>query len=312
MRKSSPVSAPPQVSMKTSPRRTRAVFAAVFIAIAVSGCMEFEQQTLWYHHDAATDTLRIHQTYRGIHGSDLPEGLSALEIDQLRSVWNGERTFFFGNWITELDLTSGRKTLAETPASDLTEPARAYDAAMRRVISLLLAHSHISNGPFYTDDSGRLCGVQRVEITNLSRIIPAANDAMRAAFAEEAANENNDEGKRTRYARAANDPAPFIVITGNRISVRIPASREEFESEASPEDDDNELQALQRAGGSATFADDIVTITFGREDSERESLTLPEQPKVTVHNAETFVRERFGIAAKFDPAADADQFLRPQ
>src|SRR5919198_2743031 len=71
----------------------------------LTGCLEFGKQTMSYHYDKATDTLRIFQDYHGIFGEDAKgkpgEGLSAEEQEQLESVLKGQRTFFFSNWIFE-------------------------------------------------------------------------------------------------------------------------------------------------------------------------------------------------------------------
>src|SRR5262245_49230124 len=69
----------------------------------VTGCLEFEQQTLTYRYDAKTDTLRIFQSYQGIFGADGNDGLSKDELEQLNSVLTGQRTFFFSNWVWEFN-----------------------------------------------------------------------------------------------------------------------------------------------------------------------------------------------------------------
>ena len=83
-------------------QRYRSTFLVVCLAL-FTGCLEFEQQTLTYRYDAKTDTLRIFQSYQGIFGADAKDGLSQDELAQLDSVLTGQRTFFFANWIFELE-----------------------------------------------------------------------------------------------------------------------------------------------------------------------------------------------------------------
>jgi hypothetical protein len=300
-------------------RRFRPRHALVLLATcALAGCIEFEHQTLTFRHDAARDTLLIYQNYRGIRGEDHarhggPMALSPNEQHQLLSVWHDEHTFFFGNWITELNLSEMRRKLAEETAPDAGEPATAEPVAMRQLATQLLTSVRIHSGPFYRDDRGHLGGVQRVTVSNVSAIVAAGNTAIRAACAEEAGKEANDEVTRARFRRAAQDPEPFIVVDGNRITVRLPMSQQEYAKSADPESAgaDPVVVAFARAGGKVTFAVGIATIVFGRTDSTRETLALPVEPDTYDASAEAFVRDRFGIAEAFDPAVDAERFFAP-
>ena len=74
---------------------------ACLAVLLLPGCIEFKKQTLVFQHYPGTDTLVIWQHYEGIHGEDNEHGLSETEREQLHSVVNGERTFFFANWIFE-------------------------------------------------------------------------------------------------------------------------------------------------------------------------------------------------------------------
>jgi len=52
----------------------------------LTGCLEFEDQTLTYRYDASTDTLRIFQDYHGIFGADDTAKVTDAEMEQLDSV----------------------------------------------------------------------------------------------------------------------------------------------------------------------------------------------------------------------------------
>ena len=216
-------------------------------------------------------------------------------------IWTGEQVFFFGNFLAGVDLAEFRDQIDRPPDPDTTPTAQAARAADNELNALIVANVHISNGPFYLDGAGRLCGVQRVTVTRVSAILSAVNVATRADQADEAVNPKTPATMRAVYDHAATDPRPSIVMDGNRVVVRAPSSRRDFD-----ERDDSEFT---RAGGTVSFADDISTMSFGRSHSEREALTLPVHPGQYRPNAIAFVREHFGLAEEFDPVADADRFF---
>ncbi|MBG87739.1 MAG: hypothetical protein CMO80_12660 [Verrucomicrobiales bacterium] len=77
------------------------------LAIALpmlAGCIEWDHQEVRYRYDAKADRLRIFQNYEGIYGADKKDSLSSSERSQLKSVLAGGRTFFFANWIVEINL----------------------------------------------------------------------------------------------------------------------------------------------------------------------------------------------------------------
>ena len=90
-------------------KKTLHRFGLLLLACAISGCVEFQEQTMSYRYDKAADELRIFQDYRGIFGGgdgadSLPgTELSAREQGELESVLEGQHTFFFANWIFEYD-----------------------------------------------------------------------------------------------------------------------------------------------------------------------------------------------------------------
>ena len=75
----------------------------------LTGCLEFARQGLFFRHDPTTDTRHIFQDYQGIFGAEDPARLTEAEREQMASVMQQERTFFFRNWITE----HNRKRLLE-------------------------------------------------------------------------------------------------------------------------------------------------------------------------------------------------------
>jgi hypothetical protein len=155
------------------------MFALLAVALALTGCIEFDRQTMTYEHDAQADTLRIHQTYHGIYGADDVTQLSGKEREQLADVMKGQRTFFFANWIFELNVGAFKESLASEAIPKTNSLEEALRRAETNLLTLLVANVRVENGKFYLDDKGRPCGTQRVTIRNVSKLIAAGNELTR-------------------------------------------------------------------------------------------------------------------------------------
>ena len=283
----------------------------------LAGCIEFKDQTASYRHDDASDTIYIFQDYRGIFGDsasadDPNTPLTQPEIEQLASVWTTERTFFFANWILELNLPEIRHKLADIDDASENPLERSFEERMRGLLPLFLANTRISNGPYYLDADGRLCGVQRVTITHVTDLVAAGNELIRAALQVDAADPNKPPETRALYARAATVADPFIAVEGNRITVRYPMLADDYEKaqSAAKTDDKDDLARLTAAGVRVSFADEWMTASFGRTDSAYEELTMPVSAESYRPTALEHVREHYGIATAFDPKAARDAFLQ--
>jgi hypothetical protein len=159
----------------------------------LTSCITFTGQTLTFRHDPKADRLYIFQNYLGIYGDKGGDGenLSKEEIRQIESVINGQRTFFFSNWLTELNIDALKKSVREMEAP--SAPATRAGAAPktpteadwdRRTLALtkrLIEDVSIRNGEFYFHE-GYLCGYQCVTINNLSKVLHAANGAISASI----------------------------------------------------------------------------------------------------------------------------------
>src|SRR5262245_53638118 len=172
----------------------------------LTGCLEFEQQTLTYRYDTKTDTLRIFQSYQGIFGGDGNNGLSKDELEQLNSVLTGQRTFFFANWIWEFNRDALRETVDKLKQPDAQQELKLDPAGLARAETLLkvvLDNVTVENGPFYFDQHGKLCGVQQVTLKQCSKIIAAANPAVRDYLKIEAAKDDTSAENRSLYLKSA-------------------------------------------------------------------------------------------------------------
>jgi hypothetical protein len=81
--------------MKSTVLMLRVIIVLAAVTVT-AGCIDFDGQLLSYRYDQAADTLRIFQLYEGIH-TDKKAAPDNSEIDDLRSVVCGERTFLFTN-----------------------------------------------------------------------------------------------------------------------------------------------------------------------------------------------------------------------
>jgi hypothetical protein len=296
---------------------TKAVIPLALL-FTLTACIEFERQTVTYEHDPKADTLRIYQTYHGIYGSTDVTALSEEERAELHSVMTEQRTFFFANWAWELDVESmkGDLALEATPTTNSIEEAARR--AESHLLMLVVANVRVENGTFYLNEQGQLCGTQRVTIRNVSTLLAAWNAALRRAWELETQKAPSAPGgfidvtaetaKRELKMAALARPGPFIALTGQQVRVRIPMSREEFDSP----DEVDFFAEFVNAGGAAWHQDGEMHVRFGRTDAARESTTLPFMDKDARYrpNAIGHVRDSYGIAKDFDPRKDSEEFLR--
>jgi hypothetical protein len=159
---------------------------ACLAVLLLPGCIEFEKQTLVFRHYPETDTLVIWQHYEGIHGEDQEHGLSEKERDQLHSVVNGQRTFFFANWVTEYNAKDADRVIIDLEAElkmGIEPKAKVDEARQMLVFAKLVKKSvTIENGPFYLNKQQRLSATQQITIRNAGKIIRELNSALWASI----------------------------------------------------------------------------------------------------------------------------------
>lgn len=288
----------------------------LFLGIVLVGCLEFEEQTLSFRHDEKSDTLYIFQDYRGIYGGERAEGLSEGEREQLTSVLQKERTFFFANWIFEYDrerMLEMQKELKGPAGTDdsLTGDERKQVLAF---VELLLANVKVENGPFYYDASKRLCGVQKVTLKRVSEVIRQANLLMPMAL-KELAKDKNQENNKEALLKAAAKRKEFIKLQKNELSVIWPISRTDYEAGFNAAEVPPTLASYRKSGGKVSFKDDEVTFTIGNQTDAVTTLSLPvtkadKDYKGYVANAQVEVKKQAVILDKFDMEAARKEFLK--
>ncbi len=292
-------------------------FAAACCALLLTGCLEFERQTLTYQYDTKTDTLRIFQNYQGIFGVDKTNELSREEQEQLNSVLTTPRTFFFANWVFEYsrDEVSEAQTKSKVPDTNETPTDAAARGRLGTLLQLLLDNVRVENGGFYLDDKGKLCGVQRVTVTRVSKLIVAGNESIRDALKAESKSNSVDpfyaEDQRALYAKSASKPANYIQIEGNQIRVHFPMTHAEFDKNFEPTADvTKHLEEFRRSGGTLAFAQNAMRWSIGKPGDKTTRATLSVSDKPYVPNLLAAVKKQsITLREKFDPEAAAKEFL---
>lgn len=288
-------------------------FVLLTVLALLTGCLDFERETVTYHHDAKTDTLRFHLVYHGIYGAEGRPGLSEQEQTQLHDVLTNERAFFFFNWIFEYDRKRIKEELekARDPNENGDKPA-ALVAKRKKLLELLLANVRVENGPFFLDDHSRLCGVQRVTLQKVSEIVRAANELIREELRPMVDNPMTDDDEREAIRRSLAKAGEFLRLAGNRLTLRWPMTREDHEKqfgEQASEETKSALGEFGEQGGHFAWEGGEVFTHVGTTNRQHATLTLRGGKKHYTPNAVHAVRARAKILEKFDATAAAKAFV---
>lgn len=212
----------------------KSLWIILLTTLVGTGCIEFEKQTMVFRHYPKADTLVIWQHYEGIYGGEDKEQLDQSEISQLEDVLNGQRTFFFNNWIFEYDADAVKQALAELQKELKEEdPEVPHDVARPaiRLLQLTLKNIRVENGNFFLNAKGRLCATQRVTLTNVSEILQATNAVLREYAKDQLAvfEKGRDDPALVRaIRRALLERMDFLTLKGQQLLVRVPMSAQMF------------------------------------------------------------------------------------
>jgi hypothetical protein len=164
-------------------------YIVILFYFGLSSCIEFEREKLTYIHDEEKDELRITLTYEGIFGNldkgqnsqhgpdDIPtvDSLNQQQIEQLESVLEQKRAFFFSNWIFEYSASSSAKMLEKI----IKENGQGkFGESEKKLIELLHKNVEVQNIGFYKNKIGKLCGGQTLKISNISQVLASANEVI--------------------------------------------------------------------------------------------------------------------------------------
>ena len=263
-----------------------------FFGVLMTSCIEFEKQTLTYKHDKKNDRLEIFQKFEGIYGKG-GKKLSEEKVEQINSVINGERTFFFANWIFEYN----REKLLELPKElekEITESKNdAEKATMRKGVKLaklLLTSIKVKNGEFYLNKEKKLCAYQYVTIDNLSKILKQTNEVISLAILY--GNTKDDKPKEKSWAlivKAAKAGHTWISFDGNQLKVSCPVAKEDFikakkefakevaDTENSVKENAKFGEALKRILSNdlwVNYQNEVMEVTLGQPEDSTTAVTM--------------------------------------
>jgi len=298
-------------------RKFRRLFPFLLLPALLTGCLEFEHQTMSYHYDKSTDTLRIFQDYHGIFGEDAKgktgEGPSADEQEQLESVLKGQRTFFFSNWIFEYNRAQLEQQLQELKIPEKRAELNLSEAglaSLEKLLKLLLENVRVENGPFYLDAGKKLCGVQYVTVTRCPALIAAVNESAPYFVKSQTEHENLSEQDKAAALRFAGHPHPVVQLDGNALTVRWPASRESYDRDFGPSAQDaTKVAEARKAGLNFSFEDDAVICKLGKSSDSITGLKLSFSTNTYVPNLVGPAGKQHVIRDAFDAKTAADDFL---
>ena len=255
------------------------------MCLSFTGCIEFENQEIAYHHDQEKDEIRMTLRYEGIFGNlkggqnmqknpddrATAEKLNLLQIEQLASVLNEKQAFFFSNWIFEYKRATLKQMLKKDPESSL-----AFGKPEKDLIEALLKNVKIENAGFYKDQDGRLCGAQTLRLSNASNVISIANrvlcrqlkgriDGMRKEIENKAKKSFTSETIDLIEKKTQTD-YPFIQVEGNLITLTMPMTRPDQKRFS-----ESTLKGLPQ-GTNIEFQDKALLVKIGGKDAREGKL----------------------------------------
>ncbi len=285
--------------------KTCRLFALVMLPLVLTSCVEFDEQTVAYRYDARRDRLLIFQVYERIHTDGEPtEG----EKKELASVVNGQRTFFFANWILEYDRGAITKSLAETQdqLQETSDVERRTLQARIEFFQQLLNSVRVDNGEFFLNDKSELCAYQGVVVTHVSRLINKANHAISAEVEFQLASaECEFSRKQKQHIRSfMQRDGRWVRFNGNQLCLRIPQTSEDYDDTAVF------LQQLQERGQFVSYNDPFLDIRLGNRRTSRTVITLDNlnrdyEPTLLEH-----VRDDYTLENSLNIPQLRDSFLR--
>ncbi len=156
-----------------------ALALSVVSLLALIGCLDFDEQTVYMEHDQENDRLLVIINYRGFYSDkeDVAQARSQLD-DAVRD----QTVAFFANWPWAFPLREMRDNLADLEA----EGTQHLSVEMRHALLGLLDRIRLLNGGFYMDAAGRICGAQVLVIESAAQFVELANNLVNAAILENA------------------------------------------------------------------------------------------------------------------------------
>ena len=276
---------------------------ACMALLLATACLDFARQTMTACYYFKADTMVILQNYEGIFGDSEGEGLTERELDDLNAVLNGRITFFFDNGILVFNTVQLEESIVEMKA-ELAKGNSELDGAIveRQIelVKLLLANVKIESGPFYLREKNILCGVQRVTIRNVKKIIKSVNISLRDSILSEPNGDDLDDASWAMLRKASERGKDLLLLKDNQMQMQLPMTaigyRQLFLAK-----DDPVGKELARVGIRLAHDGQLATLTIGKPDVLRMVLSgRKDKKKKYVPNMVREVRARVGLEEGFD------------
>ncbi len=286
------------------------LLALLALPLLLSACIEFEDQILTY--TIVDNELVIFQEYRGLFAEELEqtkenEGKKKTEPtddekQEIDSVVNGERTFFFDNWILEYNRVELLKdsTVFENPEKELSEQQKQYRQIWLPLTKLLLDNVKITNGDFYYDEQRRLSGYQIVRVKNVQQLVDQANQSIsQAVLAEQESDPKEDDPERELIPikkALAKSGHKWIELDGNRITVTFPATQKQY---LESRNDAEAFNSKGAAGVNISYKDNLMQIVIGNNSDDLITLSKRVFGPYTT-NAVNYIASKYAIKENLD------------
>src|SRR6266540_4087494 len=101
-------------------------------------------------------------------------------------------------------------------------------ARYEKLLTLVVDDVRVENNGFYFDAKGRLCGNQKVTVTQVTKLIAAGNDALREMIKAKAGNQETSAEEKAALLKAEAGPGNFIQRQGSAFSFRFPMTPRAF------------------------------------------------------------------------------------
>lgn len=252
-------------------------FPLLLLLFSFSSCIEFEREKLTYIHDEEKDELRVTLRYEGIFGN-LDKGknsqngpydittkdtLNQKQIEQLESVLEKKRAFFFSNWIFEYNQNT-LKEILKKEEEELATASKVFGKPEKELIKALLNEIDVENVGFYVDAKGRLCGAQTLRLSNASKVIILANKVLgRQLKARLPVMKTFSSETSALINENVSEDFPFIRLSGNQLHLSMIMNRADQVKFS-----ENSLTQLPN-GIRIEFSDEILSLKCGGIDDKK-------------------------------------------
>ena len=257
-------------------------FPLLLLLFSFSSCIEFEREKLTYIHDEEKDELRVTLRYEGIFGN-LDKGknsqngpyditakdtLNQKQIEQLESVLEKKRAFFFSNWIFEYNQNT-LKEILKNEEEELATASKVFGKPEKELIKALLDEIEVENVGFYVDAKGRLCGAQTLRLSNASKVIILANKVLGRQLKARLAEMKTFSSKTISLIKEKlKEDFPYIRLSGNLLHLSMIMNRADQVKFS-----ENSLTQLPN-GIRIEFSDEILSLKCGDKEDESGVVTM--------------------------------------